>query len=824
MDTKLAEKLWLELFPRVWAILNNNQRESLAAEFIPFICSGSHVIQKDCQPSALNTFLEALSRCQPGIAIPATLLKYLGKSHNLWHRASLLLEQRAFDKLPGDMIITKGETSEGEDDVDPGPSSSAAILTPTPVREAMDGLSELYYLLQEEDMWAGLWIKKSKYCETNVAIAYEQQGFFEQAQGAYELAMSKFRSDVNNQPTSTKTMQEVKLWEEHWLRCNKEMNQWETLLEYGNSSGVDNPGLIVESAWRIGNQWSTMREALEQVEQASPREVAWKMTLYRGYLAICSKDDPQLATVDRYVEHASTLALREWKRLPRLVSHIHLPLLQAAQQVMELQEAVQIHQGLTHGRQNSLQDMKAIVKTWKNRLPVIADNLSHWNEIFTWRQQHYQFIANHYSQESDQGSNHSKIGVHASAQAIIHFGKVARKQNLTSVCLDSLSKIYTIPSVPIVDCFQKILQQVKCYVQMAVERGKNELQEGLEVIESTNLKYFNREMTAEFYALKGMLMAQIGRSEEANKAFSSAVQMHDTLVKAWAFWGDYLEHLFTRESGGRNMKFGVDAITCFLHACRQQNESKSRKYLAKVLWLLTFDDDQLQLAEAVDKYMTGVPPIQWLPWIPQLLTCLVRIEGKPLLNLLSQVGRMFPQAVYFPIRTLYLTLKIEQREKMKAGELGERRPSSPNQQTGDIRATAPMWRCSKIMHMQRDLHPTVLSSLEGIVDQMPWFRENSYEEVLRQLNAGLAKCYAIAFDNRSAVTEATITPHMLNFVKKLGVTFGIGVENINSSVSGTYSAGNDAIHRRSQASLQDPVFQRMKTQFMTDFDFRKALF
>eukprot|EP00058_Branchiostoma_floridae_P003418 XP_002588906.1 hypothetical protein BRAFLDRAFT_89094 [Branchiostoma floridae] len=36
---------------------------------------------------------------------------------------------------------------------------------------------------------------------------------------------------------------------------------------------------------------------------------------------------------------------------------------------------------------------------------------------------------------------------------------------------------------------------------------------------------------------------------------------------------------------------------------------------------------------------------------------------------------------------------------------------------GQIRATAPMWRCSRIMHMQRDLHPTLLSSLEGIVDQ-----------------------------------------------------------------------------------------------------------
>ena len=146
-----------------------------------------------------------------------------------------------------------------------------------------------------------------------------------------------------------------------------------------------------------------------------------------------------------------------------------------------------------------------------------------------------------------------QINLYFSPQAIIHFGKIARKHNLTGVCLESLSRIYTIASVPIVDCFQKIRQQVshdlncgillsayimvgsswiqvKCYVQTAINLGKNELQEGLEVIESTNLKYFTKEMTAEFYALKGMLLAQIGRSDDANKAFSAAVQMHDTLV------------------------------------------------------------------------------------------------------------------------------------------------------------------------------------------------------------------------------------------------------------------------------------------------------
>ena len=34
--------------------------------------------------------------------------------------------------------------------------------------------------------------------------------------------------------------------------------------------------------------------------------------------------------------------------------------------------------------------------------------------------------------------------------------------------------------------------------------------------------------------------------------------------------------------------------------------------------------------------------------------------------------------------------------------------------------------------------------------QMVWFRENWYEEVLRQLKQGLAKCHAVAFENRGA--------------------------------------------------------------------------
>lgn len=103
---------------------------------------------------------------------------------------------------------------------------------------------------------------------------------------------------------------------------------------------------------------------------------------------------------------------------------------------------------------------------------------------------------------------------------------------------------------------------------------------------------------------------------------------------------------------------------------------------------------------------------------------------------------------------------------------------------------------------------------------MVWFRENWYEEVLRQLRQGLAKCYTVAFENRGAVTEATITPHTLNFIRKLVTTFGIGLENV-SSVSSTFSsAASESLARRAQLTAQDPVFQRMKSQFTTDFDFK----
>ncbi|KTF92878.1 hypothetical protein cypCar_00033625, partial [Cyprinus carpio] len=464
ISTPLAEKTWVQLFPRLWKILSDRQQHALSGEMGPFLCSGSHQAQRDCQPSALNCFVEAMSQCVPPIPIRPCVLKYLGKTHNLWLRSTLMLEQQAFEKGLSLHIKPKQSTEFYEQE----------SITP-PQQEILDSLAELYSLLQEEDMWAGLWQKRCKFPETSTAIAYEQHGFFEQAQETYEKAMEKARKEHNVSPA---IFPEYQLWEDHWIRCSKELNQWEPLTEYGQSKGHNNPYLVLECAWRVSN-WAAMKEALVQVELSCPKEMAWKVNMHRGYLAICHPEEQQLNFIERLVEMASSLAIREWRRLPHIVSHVHTPLLQAAQQIIELQEAAQINAGLQPanlGRNTSLHDMKTVVKTWRNRLPIVSDDLSHWSSIFMWRQHHYQAIVTSYENNTqhDPNTNNAMLGVHASASAIIQYGKIARKQGLVNVALDILSRIHTIPTVPIVDCFQKIRQQVKCYLQLAGVMGKNE--------------------------------------------------------------------------------------------------------------------------------------------------------------------------------------------------------------------------------------------------------------------------------------------------------------------------------------------------------------
>ncbi|XP_033220023.1 transformation/transcription domain-associated protein-like [Belonocnema kinseyi] len=796
VDTNLAEQVWLDTFPKLWDILSEEEQLNLTEEVVPFVCSGSHLMQKDCQPSAVATFLEALSRCNPPIPMKPAIMKYLGKSHNIWHRMTLGLEHMILESKPQEFDCYDFEPVDN------------------PNNEILDALGDMYSLLTEDDMWSGLWQKHAHYKETKQAIALEQQGFFEQAQVAYDLAMTRFKTDFVTSSAPVNIQKEVLLWEEHWIRCAKELGQWDLLSQYSKTTASKDPFLILDSSWRLSD-WNLMQESLEQVKQKAPKEMSWKINLYKGFLAIHCTENQNLIGVKKCVEMASVSCIREWRRLPHIVSQCHLPILQATQKIIELQEAMEVQQTLLLGKEKSFLPLKSIVKTWKNRFPSIADDLLHWSNIFAWRELHYKSVINFFDSQPDEARNLSKHFVHAWAHTTNMFGRVARKHNLSSVCLDSLTKIHGVESVTIVDCYQKIKQQVKCYLQMASIRGNNDLKNALNCIESTEIGYFKKGMNSELFALKGKLFSLMGDSDEANKAFSASVQMNENSVKAWALWGDYLEQVFIGEPS--QIAIGVSAITCFLKASKHHNESKSRKYIAKVLWLLNYDDENKSLLQQVDKSVCEVHPIHWLPWIPQILMWLVHVEGEVIVNLLNVIGRMYPQAVYFPIRTLYVTLKAGKIQGVVESQVGKLQ-----QQAIRIEASKPMVRCSTIMKKLREIHPTIISSLEAIVDQVTRLREPWHGEVLRHLRQILTKCYAVIFENQDTLntTDVRITSHILYIIKKLVATFGLGMENI-SSQNENRSATSEALARRIQVTCQDPVFQKMKSEFAQDFDLNK---
>lgn len=267
MDTQLAEKVWLDIFPRLWSILDEGQQQSLIREIVPFLASGTHVIQRDCHPSALNTFVEALSHCQPPVYLPPNLMTYLGKAHNLWHRMALKLEEMAL-QWPLKKELLQHEFND--------PDVTDYTSTEGDQPSVFDPLSQMYSALHEEDLWAGLWLKYAKYTETNAAIAYEQMGYFEEAQAGYDIVMSKFKQDIANGPAPLEMNSELLLWENHWIRCAKELNQWDILLDYAQSNKDKKSFLIMESAWHVPD-WALMKQSLLKVEQTSPKQEGYKV-------------------------------------------------------------------------------------------------------------------------------------------------------------------------------------------------------------------------------------------------------------------------------------------------------------------------------------------------------------------------------------------------------------------------------------------------------------------------------------------------------------------------------------------------------------------
>jgi transformation/transcription domain-associated protein len=772
--------------------------------------------------------------------------------------------------------------------------------------------------------------KRALHDNTKLAIMFEQQGLFYQAQKLYEEVISRAVDVYLSESGSSNhdELLEFNLWEERWIVCCKELNQWSELSEYAATKEND-ISLSLECAWKSQqkNDWSQMKSLLlSQKDINLPKDQSWRWPLYQGYYIVCNPEDyhhlmlasnqsnPNSNTnnnnqtlqavfssstaIESKIERCMLLALKEWRRLPRLVSPIHMTLLQAAQQIVELQEAFQIQNNLlmlayssssnstTQGSggintntnpASYLQEIKGIIKTWRTRLPLINDDLSYWNDIFTWRQYHYESFTSFYEKQQQigavGGANPAMLGVHALAQGIVHFGKIARKQHLYDLCLETLNKIHKKQSVPIVDCFLKVKQEIKCYINTFEYLNVKQSQELLDVIEATNLRYFTKENVAELISLKAQFLLLCGKYDDANHLYSFSIYLNDSQARLWGAWGDYLTQAYVdacarlqNESNSsfamRSIETAESSLIALLHAARHSNsECKTRKYISKILWLLTYDNEKRQLYSTFDAYACTIQASHWINWIPQLITLLMRNDdtGKYLINIMNQIVKMYPLALYYPLRTVYLKLKNDENaEKLKSQLILQQQqkqqqqqqqdidmkdsnltatPSTPksasfNQQTNST-ATESLIRVTTLMHRQREMHPTLFNTLEGLIDQLLNLKVNWYEELLRNFKQTLIHAYMHAYEFMksqnlsSPLKECLIDPLSILWFKKLHKfyldSYWDKFRSLQNSATGGQNLNNQlANHQNTRlrgilAIVNDPNYKITLEKFIADF-------
>ncbi|KAM7539597.1 hypothetical protein Aperf_G00000045134 [Anoplocephala perfoliata] len=415
--------------------------------------------------------------------------------------------------------------------------------------------------------------------------------------------------------------------------------------------------------------------------------------------------------------------LREWRRLPLIVTNQHVRLLQACQQASEIhdgnfllvQHAVPslnagANQALTPGvspsripMSQSMYDPKSIFRSWQSRGPLISDDLSFWNDLLTWRQIVVESLINSgaYSHKYTQDrrtfrlQNSLVASCHRErAMAMLQIAKGFRKMGLLGKAQNVLNDYKSTGLAPL---FEKTKQEIK--IKLA-DTAKESRLEGCDLLEKTNIQQYDRKEKALFFAYKAVFFSSFNKGDDATRNFGYAIQMNDTIHQVWSLFGDFLEVVYTNNRTSKKNESniwntGVFAMQALMEAATVAGtvQRKSHADLARCIWLLTLDDagdsssspsttggavpshsptgavnpssgsstgSQTQrFARTFEERASRVHPDAFLPWLPSLAVCLLRPEGRYISSALRGIALAYPTALSSVLRGLQHQLAIE---------------------------------------------------------------------------------------------------------------------------------------------------------------------
>ncbi|KAI8052219.1 hypothetical protein BDF22DRAFT_743794 [Syncephalis plumigaleata] len=478
------------------------------------------------------------------------------------------------------------------------------------IREStLDALTELYGHLAEDDLMFGLWRRRCMFSETNNALSFEQCSVWPVAQQMYEQAQLKARSG-------------------HWIHTTEQLQQWDILHDLARHE--NNPSLQLEAAWRQMDTPQFDAETMVRCLRVLPEFPRRKGIEAFLLLQENSTNEPDRSSLFHQL-------CNDGMKLPCNNG-------EAGQMCTLLLDT---NAGNFDAR---FQELKALLQSWRERLPNYWDDMNQWSDLVAWRQLMFGAVnrtflplgsvlpptvtANSAANSGIAGNSLAYRGYHEMAWMINRFARIARKHGMLDVCMNQLARIYTLPNIEIHEAFIKLKEQARCNL-----KNVGELASGLEVINNTNLAYFGVRQKAEFFALKGDFLARLERNDEANVAYAAATNADLNLPKAWSSWGRFLDGLFQQHPD--QIEYASRAMDCYLQACCLQRSPKSRRHIARILWLLSTDDAQGTVAKTFETFKGDVA-------ICQLSSRTARHARL----VLERIAKSFPQALHYQLRTM----------------------------------------------------------------------------------------------------------------------------------------------------------------------------
>jgi transformation/transcription domain-associated protein len=129
--------------------------------------------------------------------------------------------------------------------------------------------------------------------------------------------------------------------------------------------------------------------------------------------------------------------------------------------------------------------------------------------------------------------------LHDKPWTAIRIAKTARKQGTRETALVLLNKVES-RSMSVIDAFLKLREQILIYDKTDTELERTG---GLNLINTTNLSFFDAPQKSELFRLKAKFLAYLGFRSKSNQAFCHSVQIFPSHARAWVSWGGLCSNL-----------------------------------------------------------------------------------------------------------------------------------------------------------------------------------------------------------------------------------------------------------------------------------------